>query len=490
MSGESAAGRRHRIADEGSAAAGNGHRRNGRPAAAAFSLVRLLQEAGDPHSLYAQAVNPQFVRVLRAIGFDRGWVRADGSYLEDSDGRRFLDLLGGFGMFPLGRNNEQIRAALEEALALQTPGSVQLGLSPLPGLLARELLTRVPPRLGRVLFTNSGTEAVEAAIKLGRAATGRSRVISADGAFHGLTLGSLSAGGCEEFTAPFHPLLPGFSRVPLNDLDALERELLREDVALFLVEPIQGKGVVFPAPGYLEGAQELCRRYGTLFAVDEVQTGLGRTGRLFAFQEFGLQPDILTVAKGLSGGYVPSGACLVRADVFDSVFDSLEHAVRHGSTFAPNDLAMAAGLAVLHELDEQNLVARARRLGDLLLEWTEPLCDRYGVVQDVRGLGLMWGIEFGEPARRRTSWRLLERAQQGIFAQLVVGPLFHEHRMLTQVAGHGLNVLKILPPLTIAETDLERFVMALDAVIARAQKIPSAAVRMALRAGVHFLTGA
>jgi len=452
-----------------------------------FSLARLVEEAGDPHPLYARTVNPQFVRLLRTIGFDKRWTRAEGSYVEDADGTRYLDLLGGFGMFALGRNNPQVRAALEEALALDTPGSVQLGLSPLSGLLARELLARVPSRLGRVAFTSSGTEAVEAALKLGRAATGRSRVLSVEGAFHGLTLGSLSANGCEDFTEPFHPLLPGFDRVPFNDLRALERELAREDVALFLVEPVQGKGVVLPLPGYLEGAQELCRRYGTLFVVDEVQTGLGRTGKLFAFEHFGLEPDVVTISKALSGGYVPSGACVLRAEVFDSVFDSLEHAVRHGSTFAPNDLAMSAGLAVLHELDEHDLAARAKRLGDALLEATRPLVERYEVVRDVRGLGLMWAIEFGEPERGSRSWRVLERVQEGMFAQLVVGPLFHEHQMLTQVAGHRLNVLKILPPLTIAETDLARFAETLDDVVRRAQRIPRAAARMALRAGPRLV---
>ena len=354
---------------------------------------------------------------------------------------------------------------------------------------ARERAARARTgRLGRVAFTSSGTEAVEAALKLSRAATGRSRVLSVEGAFHGLTLGSLSAGGAKEFTEPFGPLLPGFDRVPFNDLAALEHELAREDVALFLVEPVQGKGVLLPDAGYLEGAQELCRRYGTLFGADEVQTGFGRTGRMFAFEHWGLEPDIVTVAKAMSGGYVPSGACLMRTDVFDSVFDSLEHAVRHGSTFAPNDLAMTAGLATLHELEAERLVERSARLGALLLELTAPLRQRYDVVCDVRGLGLMWAIEFGEPTRRKAAWRLLERTQPGLFAQLVVGPLFSQHRILTQVAGHRMNVLKVLPPLTIAEGDVERFAAALDTVVARAARIPSAAARMAAQTAAHTLT--
>ena len=248
----------------------------------------------------------------------------------------------------------------------------------------------------------------------------------------------------------------------------LERALRSEDVALFLVEPVQGKGVNLPPAGYLEGAQELCRRYGTLFAVDEVQTGFGRTGKLFAFEHWGLEPDLVTVAKSLSGGYVPVGALLMSQRVYDGVFDSLEHSVSHGSTFAPNDLAMAAGLATLRELDEQELVERSARLGRRLLELTRPLVETHDVVREVRGLGLMWAMEFGEPESGSLAWRVMERMQTGLFAQLVVVPLFTKHRILSQVAGHDLPVLKGLPPLVVTEQDLEEFAAALDDVIAKA----------------------
>jgi ornithine--oxo-acid transaminase len=446
-------------------------------------VIRELLEthAGEDYELYAQAINPQFMRVLRTIGFDRIWSRAEGQYLYDRDGNRYLDLLGGFGMFNVGRNNPRVREALVETLELETPGSVQLGVSLLPGLLAEELLKRTPTRLERVLFTNSGTEAIEAALKLGRAATGRSRVVSTQHGFHGLTLGSLSVNGDPHFVDRFGPLLPGCSQVPLGDLDALERELTSEDVALFLVEPVQGKGVNLPPAGYLEEAQALCRRYGTLFAVDEVQTGLGRTGKLFAFEHWSLEPDLVTVAKSLSGGYVAVGALLMSARVYDGVFDSLEHSVSHGSTFAPNDLAMAAGLATLRELDEQQLVQRAARLGEVLLERTQALVEEHEVVRDVRGLGLMWAMEFGEPESGSFAWRVMERMQTGLFAQLVVVPLFTRHRILSQVAGHDLPVLKGLPPLVLDEQDIDTFVGALDDVIAKAAR-PARVAGLALRA--------
>jgi ornithine--oxo-acid transaminase len=445
-------------------------------------LKELLEErSGEDYELYAHGINPQFMRVLRTIGFDRVWSRAEAQYLYDEDGTRFLDLLGGFGMFNVGRNNPRVRAALVEALELETPGSVQLGVSLLPGLLAEELLKRTPDRLARVLFTNSGTEAVEAALKLGRAATGRARVVSVVHGFHGLTLGSLSANGGPHFVERFGPLLPGFSHVPFGDLDGLEQELRGEDVALFLVEPVQGHGVYLPPDGYLAAAQRLCRSYGTLFAVDEVQTGLGRTGKLFAFEHWGLEPDLVTVAKSLSGGYVPVGALLMAQRVYEGVFDSLEHSVSHGSTFAPNDLAMAAGLATLRELDEAQLVERSARLGDVLLERTRSLAEAHDVVREVRGLGLMWAMEFAEPESGSLSWRVLERMQTGLFAQLVVVPLFTKHHILSQVAGHDLPVLKGLPPLVLSEEDIEDLVTALDDVIAKAGR-PTRLAGMALRA--------
>ena len=446
-------------------------------------MIRELLEAraGEDYELYARTINPQFMRVLRTIGFDRVWARGEGQYLYDEDGTRFLDLLGGFGMFNVGRNNPRVRAALVETLELETPGSVQLGVSLLPGLLGEELLKRTPDRLAHVLFTSSGTEAVEAALKLGRAATRRSRVLSTVHGFHGLTLGALSANGGPQFGDRFGPLLPGFAQVPFGDLEALERELRSEDVALFLFEPIQGHGVYLPPAGYLEAAQELCRRFGTLFAVDEVQTGFGRTGKLFAFEHWGLDPDLVTVAKSLSGGYVPVGGLLMSQHVYEGVFDSLEHSVSHGSTFAPNDLAMAAGLATLRELDEARLVERAARLGELLFERTQELVDAHDVVHGVRGLGLMWAMEFAEPESGSLSWRVMERMQTGLFAQLVVVPLFTKHHVLSQVAGHDLPVLKGLPPLVLSEQDIEEFAAALDDVIAKAGR-PTRIAGMALRA--------
>src|SRR5690349_8757768 len=454
-----------------------------------FSLASALESRrGEDLDLWAGTINPQFVRVLRTIGFDRTWARAEGAYLYDAGGTRFLDLLGGFGMYGVGRNNPRIRAAIVEALELETPGMLALGTTLLPGLLAEALIGLAGGRIGRCLFTNSGTEAVEAAIKLGRAATRRTRVLSAEHGFHGLTLGSLSANGNDEFTARFQPLLPGFERVAFGDLEALEERLRREDVALFLVEPVQGKGIHLPPEGYLQGAQELCRRYGTLFCVDEVLTGFGRTGRMFAFQHWGLEPDLVTVAKTLSGGYVPVGALLMARSVHEAVFDSMPHAMSHGSTFAPNELAMAAGLATLHELRERRLVEESARLGERLIELTRPLADEFEVVRDVRGLGLAWAIEFAEPhGSGRMTYRMMERAQRGLFAQLVVVPLFTKHHILSQVAGHDMAVIRILPPLVLSDADIEEFAAALRTTIKRAGR-PASLGKLAFSAATVGLS--
>jgi ornithine--oxo-acid transaminase len=285
-------------------------------------------------------------------------------------------------------------------------------------------------------------------------------------------LGSLSVNGNDEFRERFGPLLSGCDSIPFGDADALESELARGDVAAFIVEPIQGKGVYLPPDGYLEAAQDHCRKHGALLIVDEVQTGLGRTGRFLALEHWGVLPDLVPISKALSGGYVPVGALLASRRVFDATFDSMERSVVHGSTFGGGDLAAAAGLATLDVIEREQLTDRASRLGELLLELTRPLVERFEIVREVRGLGLMWAIELGPPAGRAAKrvWNAIERRQPGLFAQLVIVPLFRDHRILTQVAGHHMNVIKALPPLVITEDDLRHFVAALEEVLTAAEQ--------------------
>jgi len=438
-----------------------------------LDVAKLLETRGaDAMALNQRHLNRQLGRVVRTLGFDREWTHGRGSYLIDRDGNEYLDLLSGYGVFALGRNHPYVRDQLRRVLDADTPTLPQLGVSTLAGALAEQLIARAPASLDAVVLTSSGTESVEGALKLARAATRRPRILYCERGFHGLSLGSLSVNGNEEFREGFGPLLPGCDEVPFGDLETLERELARGDVAGFIVEPVQGKGVYLAPDGYLRGAQELCRRAGTLLIVDEVQTGLGRTGRFLALEHWGVEPDLVTLSKALSGGYVPVGAVLASRDVFDRTFDSMERSVVHGSTFGGGDLAAAAALATLAVLDHDRLLERAAALGELLLTLTRPLIERFAVVREVRGLGLIWAIELGPPSGRTAKllWQAAERRQPGLFAQMVTIPLFREHRILTQVAGHHMNVIKALPPLTISEADLRRFVAALEQVLARAEE--------------------
>jgi len=448
----------------------------------------LNSSSGGELALNDRYLNPQMGRILRTLGFDRVWRGGEGAYLIDSDGTRFLDLIGGYGVFAIGRNHPEATAAIEEVLAARTANLPQLGVTLLSGVLAEQLLSRAPGSVAAMVPANTGTEAVEAAIKLARAATGRPRVLYAEHAFHGLTLGSLSLNGNDEFRAGFGPLLAGCEPVAFGDLGALQSELERGDVAAFVIEPVQGKGVNLPSAGYLPEAQALCRGAGTLFVCDEVQTGVGRTGRFLALEHWDLQPDIICLAKALSGGLVPIGAALVSRSVFGKVFDGMERAVRHGSTFGGNDLAAAAALATLRVLDREGLLARAESLGDLLLELTTPLVARYETVREVRGMGLMWAIELGPPAGRgrRSLWDAVERRQAGLFSQLITVPLFHEHKILCQVAGHRMNTIKVLPALTIAEEEIRRFAAALEETIAAAEHYPRALARFGLSTGLRM----
>lgn len=429
----------------------------------------------DRYDAHTRHLNEQMVRVLHTIGYDVGFCRGAGQYLFDRDGNRYLDLLSGYGVFAIGRNHPALREALKSVIEADLPNLVQLDVSPLAGVLAKQLLEFIP-YLDKVFFANSGAEATEAAIKFARCATGRPGIVYCDHAFHGLTNGSLSINGDPIFRAGFEPLLPHCRVVPFNDLAALERALATRDIAAFIVEPIQGKGVNMPDDNYLREASALCRRHGTLFVADEIQTGLGRTGRFLAVEHWGVEPDMVLLAKALSGGHVPVSAVLTRKQIYDKVFDRLDRAVVHGSTFAKNDLAMAAGIATLEVIKHERLAARADRLGERLRRSFAQLFQRYEFVRAVRGKGLMIGIEFGPPSslKLKASWNLLETANKGLFCQLVTIPLFKDHKVLTQVAGHASHTIKLLPPLVITDEDCDLIERSFDEVIAATHRVPGA----------------
>ncbi len=430
-------------------------------------------------ALHERLLNEQMVRVLRAIGYDVGFTRGRGQYLYDRAGARYLDLLSGFGVFALGRNHPALRAALVSVLDAELPNLVQMDVSTLAGILAERLLARVP-YLDKVFFANSGAEAVEAAMKFARAATGRPGLVYCDHAFHGLSYGALSLNGDEIFRQGFEPLLPDCIRVPFDDLAALERALASRTVAAFIVEPIQGKGVNIPGGDYLARAAELCRRHGTLFVADEIQTGLGRTGKFLAVEHWNVEPDMVLLSKSLSGGHVPVGAVLARRAIFEKVFNRMDRAVVHGSTFAKNDLAMAAGIATLDVLASERLIENATQTGERLLRGFAAMMARYEMMAEVRGKGLMIGIEFGAPKslKLKASWHAVETASKGLFCQLVTIPLFKEHKILCQVAGHASHTVKLLPPLVLTAEDCDWILRAFDLAIADAHRGPGAVLSL------------
>jgi ornithine--oxo-acid transaminase len=429
----------------------------------------------DRYALNSRYLNEQMVRMLKAIGYDVGFCRGKGQYLYDRDGTRYLDMLSGFGVFGIGRNHPALRDALKSILDSELPNLVQIGVSPLAGVLAERLIARVP-YLDKVFFVNSGSEAVEAAIKFARAVTGRPGIVYCEHAFHGLSYGALSLNGEEAFRRGFEPFLPGCIRIPFNDLSALEKALHPRTTSGFIVEPIQGKGVNLPADDYLRNAADLCRRYGTLFIADEVQTGMGRTGRFLAVEHWNVEPDMVLLAKTLSGGHVPVAAVLTRKHVFEKVFSRMDRALVHGSTFGCNDLAMAAGIATLDVLESERLIENAAQTGEGLMHALAAMLPRYEFLHDVRGKGLMIGLEFGPPAsfKLKASWNMLEASRKGLFCQLITIPLFRDHKILSQVAGDASNTIKLLPALVISPADCDWIVNAFDSVIGDSHRVPGA----------------
>ncbi len=438
-------------------------------------MALAAQRELERYTLHAKHLNEMWVRVLKTIGYDVGFTRGVGPYLYDRAGARYLDLLSGWGVFALGRNHPKLRDALISVLTGEFANLVQLDVSVLAGVLAERLLKRTP-WLEKAFFANSGAEAVEAALKFARSSTRRPFVAHCSHAFHGLTYGALSMNGDAVFKKGFEPHLPNAREVPFNDLAALEAALRTRDVAAFFVEPIQGKGVNMPGDDYLRGVADLCRKYGTLFVADEIQTGVGRTGSFLAIDHYGVQPDMVVLAKALSGGHAPVGVVLTRKWVFDKVFDRMDRAVVHGSTFSKNDLAMAAGIATLDVLEEERVIENAAEKGQRLIEGFKRMAAGYELVADVRGKGMMIGIEFGPPKslRLKAAWNLLETVNSGLFCQLISIPLFRDHKVLTQVAGHGNHTIKLLPPLTLTDADCDWALSSFDAVIADAHKAPSA----------------
>jgi ornithine--oxo-acid transaminase len=419
-------------------------------------------------TVYAQHVNPQWVRLLNLLEMNERYKRCTGAELFTSGGRRILDFLSGYCVHNAGHNHPAIVAAVKDELDRGGPGMLQSHVPELAAQLAERLTALAGGRLERAYFCSSGSEGVETAIKFSRAYTGRSGLLYAEGAFHGLTCGALSLMSDGFWRDGFGPMLPETEAVPFGALDALEKRLATKKFAAFIVEPIQAEaGIKVPAPAYLQAAQTLCRRHGALFVLDEVQTGMYRTGPFLAAHRFGLDPDMAILAKALSGGLIPVGAVLSTKAVSDAVYSSIARAFVHASTFGENSLAMRAGLATLDALEHGELGARAERLGaEFRRRLTQALAP-YEMVKEVRGAGMLSGIEFQAPRqlRLRAPFEAFRHIHPGMFGQILVMRLFRDKNILTQVCGNNFMVLKAAPPLVATEGQLDEFVTAIREVV-------------------------
>ncbi len=417
---------------------------------------------------YAERVNPEWVRLLDLLQMNVRYERCEGAELFTSDGRRILDFLSGYCVHNIGHNHPDVVRALQAELERCGPAMVQTHVADLAGELAEKLCQRAGGRLSRAFFCSSGSEGVEAAIKFARAHTKRSGILAAEHAFHGLTCGALSLMSDSFWREGFGELLPDAAFVPFGDLEALERSLKSKKFAAFIVEPIQSEaGVCVPERDYLRQAESMCRRYGTLFVLDEVQTGMYRTGEFLAAHHFAVEPDMVILAKAMSGGLVPCGAVLMSEDVSDSMYSSLPRAFVHTSTYSENSLAMRAALSTLEVLERENLSRRSIDAGNYLRSRLVEALHEYEMVKEVRGVGLLMGIEFQSPKqlRLRLPFQAFGAVHGGMFGQIVVMRLFRDCGFLTQVCGNNFMVLKVAPPLVISNTQMDAFVSAVQSIV-------------------------
>jgi len=432
------------------------------------SLNRTISSPAKGHSAYAHYVNPQWVRLLDLLELNAEYVECSGEKLRTADGRVILDFLSGYCVYNAGHNHPHLLDALHAELNRRGPSMLQSHVQSLAGELGERLVLAAGGRLKKVYFSTSGSEGVETAIKFCRAATGRNGLIAARGAFHGLTCGALALMDHRFWSSGFGPLVPGVEFVDFGDLAALEKLLATRTFAAFIVEPILGEGgIVLPAPGYLGKAQELCRKYRTLFVIDEVQTGLHRTGRFLASHHYDLDPDMVVLAKALSGGLIPVGAVLMTDAIYESVYHSLGRAIVHTSTYSESGLAMRAGLATLEVLESEALGDLALRRGEHFRARLAEALAPYEMVEEVRGLGYFSGIAFRAPRslRLRLSYEAFHRIHPAMFGQIMVMRMYRDHGILTQICGNNFMVLKAAPPLNAEESSLDAFISALAGVV-------------------------
>jgi ornithine--oxo-acid transaminase len=419
-------------------------------------------------NFYEEYVNPQWVALLNILDMNVRYERCAGSELFTEDGRRILDFLSGYCVHNTGHNHPYIVQALKDELDKSGPAMLQSHVPEIAGELAKRLCQLAGGELEKVYFGSSGSEGVEAAIKFARASTGRTGIVYAKSSFHGLTAGALSLMNDAFWREGFGPLLQDTVGVDYGDVSALEAALQTKRHAALMLEPVQAEaGIRVPSKAYLQKAQELCRKTGTLFVMDEVQTGMFRTGTFLASHQFELRPDIVILAKALSGGLMPVSAVLMTDKIYHAVYSSLRRAIVHTSTFSENSLSMRAGLASLDVLESQHLGQRAMELGEAFRTKLRKELASFEMVKEVRGMGLLSGIEFTAPKKMslRVPFEAFHRIHPAMFGQIVVMRMFREKNILTQICGNNFMVLKAAPPLVVKAEQLNEFVAAIRGVM-------------------------
>jgi len=424
--------------------------------------------ADSDASLYEQYVNPQWVRLLDVLRMNVQYVRCQGADLYTDDGRQIVDFNSGYCVHNIGHNHPRLVEALKGELDRAGPAMLQSHVADMAGDLAQRLCDLAGGRVAKAFFGSSGSEGVEAVIKFSRAHTKRPGILYAEGGFHGLTCGALSLMSNPFWRKGFGPLLPGTEGVKFGDLAALEQKLATKTFASFVLEPIQAEaGIIIPPPDYLKQAAALCRRYGTLFVLDEVQTGLYRTGKFLAAHHFDVEPDMVVLAKAMSGGLIPSSAVLMTEEIYESVYSSLQRSLIHTSTYSENGLAMRAGLTTLDILEDERLGERSTQAGERLRQALRARLSCYEMVADIRGLGLFNAIQFKAPRspKRWLAYQAFDKIHPAVFGQLLVMRLFRDHGILSQICGNDFMVLKVAPPLVASDAQLDRYVDAIGQVV-------------------------
>jgi putrescine aminotransferase len=402
---------------------------------------------------YRNHVNPSLARLLRLMGCNIVEEHSSGSSIFDTSGRRYIDCLGGYGVFSAGHRHPRIIRAVKDQLDKMPLGSKVFLNKPLADL--SEALARVAPgNLQYSFFCNSGTEAVEGALKLARLYTGRREIISTNNSFHGKTFGALSATGREMFRKPFEPLLPCFKHVPYNDANAI-REAITGDTAAVILEPIQGEGgIIVPDDDYLPAVRKICTDKGVLLIADEIQTGLGRTGKTFACQHWNIVPDILVLAKALGGGVMPVGAFMSTPEIWKSF---AANPLIHTSTFGGNPLACVAALEFIEVLEEERLSENANHLGNYLMKGLNEVHSRYPqVINEVRGKGLMIGVEL---------------TKEGLAG--VIFPEMVKEGVLTAFTLNNPKVIRFEPPLVITKEEINTVLQVFEKIVEKSKEMAS-----------------